>query len=64
MMLGEIMRFIGLWILVANLAHLLHLFAGCLSVGPAEVKEQVVDYYDNPIQYGIFILTAGMVQIE
>jgi hypothetical protein len=63
-MLGEIIRLIGLWILVASLAHLFHLFGGCLSVGPAEVKEQVIDYYDNPIQYGIFILTAGMVQIE
>ncbi|MCU4716817.1 hypothetical protein [Halapricum hydrolyticum] len=57
-------RFVGVYIGVAIAAHLFHLLNGVLTVGPAEVRRQVVKTYDEfgPLWYAVFVLTAGLYQ--
>lgn len=58
----ETFRLIGAYLLIAGIAHAFHLFCGVLSVGPQETYNQVRDYYESPLQYGIFVCSAGLVQ--
>lgn len=52
------------YVAVAVLAHLLHLFGGVLSIGPAEVRRQVSEMVRiyGPLWYLVFVLTAGIYQ--
>ena len=56
--------FVGLWVVAAVAAHLLHLIAGVLAVGVADVRRQTVEFYAvyGPIWYAVFVLTAGIYQ--
>lgn len=56
--------FVGVWVVAAISAHLLHLVAGVLAVGVGEVRRQVSETYDEfgPIWYAVFVLTTGLYQ--
>lgn len=57
-------KIVGLYIGAAIAAHLFHLLNGVLTVGPAEVRRQAVEVYDEfgPLWYAVFVLTAGLYQ--